>query len=461
MYYLAVDIGASGGRHILGSVSGGRIFVEEIYRFQNGYIRKNGHLCWDTDRLFGEIINGMKKCAELGKKPGSMGIDCFGVDFVLLDKNNNIIGDTVTYRDSRTEGAVEAVDKIIPREALYDKTGAQSAAFQSVYQLYSIRNSTDDLDRAKRFLQLPDYFNFLLTGASENEFTNSSTTQLVNAAIKDFDGELLDLIGIPRHIFKKPVMPMTVLGSLKPEVVSAAGFDCKVVLPATHDTVSALTAVPSLDDCIFISSGTWSLMGTFLKEPNMSSEGMNAGFSNAYVHDGRIGYIKSIMGLWIIQSIKREMDNKYSFGELCGMARRSDYGLKINVNDNRFLAPGSMTGAIKNYLLEHGSPGPETPGDILNCVYHSLAESYAEAAREIELITGKKYGKIHIVGGGSRDEYLNGLTARYTGKDIYTGPAEATAIGNLTAQFIAAGEFGSVSEARDAVLRSFDVKKSE
>lgn len=459
MYYLAVDIGASSGRHILGSVENGKITIEEVYRFKNGNITKNGHLCWDIDRLFSEIKNGMKKCAEIGKKPVSMGIDCFGVDFVLLDKNNNILGDTVAYRDSRTEGMQEAVFKLVPERTLYERTGLQSLIFNTIYQLYSVKTTSDYLDEAVSFMQLPDYFHFLLTGVIKNEFTNGSTTQLINAGTKNFDGELLDKLGIPKEIFQTPSMPGTLVGKLKEEIQRETGLDCEVVLPATHDTAAAVMAVPTEEECIYISSGTWSLMGTLLKTANTSVEGMKAGLTNEGAYDGGVRYLKNIMGLWIIQSIRKEINDKYTFNEMSDMAIKSGYSYKIDVNDNSFLAPSSMIDAIRAYLKKAGAPEPSDLGDILCCVYNSLASCYAQTVTEIEEITGKEYSKIHIIGGGCKDTYLNSLTAKYTGKEVYAGPVEATAIGNLMAQLVRAGEFNSVSEAKEAVAKSFDVKK--
>ena len=459
MYYLAVDIGASSGRHILGSYENGKLVIEEVYRFKNGNVRRDGHLCWELDRLFSEIKNGMKACAERGKKPVSMAIDCFGVDFVLLDENNAILGDTVAYRDSRTDGMPEKVYEKFPYEKLYATTGVQTQRYNSIYQLYSIAETSDDLKKAKRYLHLAEYFNFLLTGVQKNEFTVSTTTQMLNAVTRDFDGELLDALGFPRHIFEKPCMPGTPVGRLLPAVMAETGLDCEVILAPAHDTASAVMAVPTEDPCIFISSGTWSLMGTLLPEVLSTQEGRAAGFSNEGAHDGGSRYLKNIMGLWIIQSIKRELSDKYSFGELCDMAMASDYTGKIDVNDDLFLAPESMIDAIRTYLTEHGAKAPASLGDTLRCVYHSLAQSYGETVRELEKVTGNTYDKIHIIGGGSQDAYLNALTAEYTGKTVYAGPTEATAIGNIIQQMLKTGEVRDLTSAKEAICRSFPISQ--
>lgn len=459
MYYLAVDIGASSGRHILGSVQDGKIVIEEVYRFKNGNVKRNGHLCWELDRLFAEIKNGMKKCAELGKKPSYMGIDCFGVDFVLLDKDNNILGDTVAYRDSRTDGMPEEVYKKVPYDTLYARTGVQTQRFNSIYQLYSIKTTSNNLDKAERYLHIAEYFNFLLTGVQKNEYTMTSTTQMMHAETKDFDAEILSTLGIPTKIFTKPEMPGTVVGKLTDAVKAETGLDCTVILAAAHDTASAVMAVPTIDPCIYISSGTWSLMGTLLPKMNPSLEGRDAGLTNEGAHDGTVRYLKNIMGLWIIQSIKKELNDEYSFGQLCDMAMESSYEGKIDVNDDMFLAPESMLDAIKTFLANKGEKAPESLGDILRCVYHSLAQSYSETVLEIEKMTGNKYDAIHIIGGGSKDDYLSQLTAQYTGKAVYSGPTEATAIGNLLIQMLDAGEFKDLAEAKRAIAASFPIVK--
>ncbi len=459
MYYLAVDIGASSGRHILGCVENGKIVIEEVYRFKNGNVKRNGHLCWEVDRLFSEICAGMKKCAELGKKPSYMGIDCFGVDFVLLDKDNAILGDTVAYRDSRTDGMPEAVSEIIPEETLYARTGVQTQCYNSIYQLYSISRTSDALSKAERYLHLAEYFNFLLTGVQKNEFTVSSTTQLLNAETKDFDKELIKALQFPEKIFAKPEMPGTVVGKLSPAVMEATGLDCTVLLAPAHDTASAIMAVPTTEPCLYISSGTWSLMGTLLPQMNGSAEGRKAGLTNEGAHDGQIRYLKNITGLWLIQSIKKELQDAYSFSQLCDMAMASSYEGMIDVNDDRFLAPESMIETINGYLVEKGNPAPGSIGDTLRCVYHSLAKSYSETAQEIEAITGNTYDSIYIIGGGSQDKYLNQLTAEYTGKTVYAGPTEATAIGNILCQMLKAGEYADLTEAKRAVATSFDTQK--
>ena len=463
-YYLAVDIGASSGRHMLAGVENGKISLSEIYRFENRLVKKNNHLCWDISELFNEILNGIKRCRELGKIPESMGIDTWGVDFVLLDKNDNVIGDTVAYRDSRTAGMDSEVYKIIPANELYGKTGIQMQIFNTVYQLYSLKlGGGDELDRARSFLMIPEYFNFLLTGVKMNEYTNATTTQLVNAQSRTWDRDLLQKLGINPEIFGELHMPKTVVGRFSNAIQKAVGFDCEVVLPATHDTGSAVLSVPANDDdFIFLSSGTWSLIGTERSQPDCGGESFRRNFTNEGGYDYRFRHLKNIMGLWIIQSVRHELPSHYSFDELCELAREASYFTTvIDVNDGSFLSPQNMSGAIKDYCAKAGLRVPKTISELMACAYNSLAKSYAQAVREIEETTGRTYSRIHIVGGGAKDDYLNSLTAKYTGKEVFAGPTEATSIGNLLAQMLKAGEFASLANAREAVARSFSIKKIE
>lgn len=459
-YYLAVDIGASSGRHILGSVEDGKITLEEIYRFENGLTQKDGQLCWDVERLFTEIKSGLKRCHELGKVPESVGIDTWGVDYVLLDEKDAVIGNTVAYRDSYTTGMDEKVAKLLPVEELYARTGIQKQIFNTIYQLTAVKqNHPEYLERAKSFLMVPEYFNFLLTGVKKNEYTNATTTQLVNAESKTWDYELMEKLGIKSSIFGEISLPKTVVGRLLPEVREEVGFDCDVVLPATHDTGSAVMAVPA-NDGIYLSSGTWSLMGVERLEPDCSEKSRSMNFTNEGGYDYRFRYLKNIMGLWIIQSARRELDKKYSFDELCDKAREAaHFTSRIDVNDASFLSPANMTKAIRDYCAKTGQTVPETIGELFACIYHSLAKSYGDTIREIEQITGKSYPVVHIVGGGAKDDYLNSLTAQYTRKTVLAGPIEATAIGNLLAQMLKDGVFADLIQARAAIRRSFNIQK--
>lgn len=457
IYCLAVDIGASSGRVMLGSFDGGEIATEELHRFKNGAQMKNGHLCWDVEMMLREIKLGMKKCAALGIAPKSIGIDCFGVDFVLLDQNMNVLGDTVAYRDSRSVGYRENAP--LRPEEIFMKNGSLGAWFSSVYQLMYLGDKTDLLNKAAHFMHLPDYLNYRLCGIVANELTVAQTSMLINPERCEFDGELLEKMNLPKHIFKKLSRPTSILGRLTPEIIAETGIDCDVVQPCEHDTVSAMAAVPKKEgeDCIFISSGTWSMIGTFVDRPLINENAIKAGYSNMYLTPKCNGLLRGITGLWMVQSIKKELGDEYTFDRLCEMSEQSDYKDIIDVDDKAFVAPESMIGAVKQYLADCGLPEAKDIGDIMNCVYRSLATKYAENVIKLEKLTGKTYDRIYIVGGGSKDTYLNRLTADFTGKKVFAGPSEATAIGNIAAQLTAHGIFETLDKAVNAVSRPVKV----
>ena len=461
-YYLAVDIGASSGRHILGWMENGKIRIEEVYRFENKLIKKNGHLCWDIDHLFQEVLNGLKECKRLDRVPATMGIDTWGVDFVLLDGDGKLLGDTVAYRDSRTKGMDEEVYKAIDEAELYSRNGIQKQLFNSIYQLMAIKQQEPQtLARAERFLMIPEYLNYLLTGAMKNEYTNATTAQLVNAKTQDWDYELMDRLGYPKKIFGPLHMPKTVVGPLSNSIAEQVGFQTEVVLPATHDTGSAVMAVPtSSEDAIYLSSGTWSLMGIERLIPDCTERSREHNFTNEGGYHHRYRYLKNIMGLWMMQSLRKEFKHKYSFDELYQLAYIGRYFTSVvNVNDESFLAPDSMIKAVQDYCERTGQEKPETECELLYCIYCSLARCYAQTVEEIEEVTGKTYECIHVVGGGCQDQFLNALIATETGKEVYAGPVEATALGNLMAQMLKDGIFKDLAEARQAVAKSFDVKR--
>lgn len=463
-YYLAIDIGASSGRHILSHMENGKLVLEEIHRFPNGLYEKDGEKCWDYDMLFSEIKTGLKKCKELGKLPVSVGIDTWGVDFVLLDEEDRVLGNTVGYRDDRTQGMDEEVYKLIPEEQLYLRTGIQKAIFNTIYQLMAVKKTHPEyFERAKTFLMVPDYFHYLLSGKKSNEYTEASTSQLLNPQTKQWDMELIHMLGFPTEMFQNIAVPGTVLGDLTPELQKELGFNCKVVLPATHDTGSAVLAVPSNHpDTVYISSGTWSLMGVERMAADCSLESMAHNFTNEGGYQYRFRYLKNIMGLWMIQNVKKELKQEkgidISFGELCAEAAKQTISSLVDCNDGRFLAPASMTGEVQAACEESGQQIPETPAEIASVIYNSLAKCYAQTIEEIQEMTGKAYDSISVVGGGANAEYLNELTAKYTKRTVFAGPTEATAIGNLMVQMMAGGELTDLSSARTCVFTSFDVK---
>ncbi|MFI3214761.1 MAG: rhamnulokinase [Eubacteriales bacterium] len=460
-YYLAVDIGASSGRHILGWVEDGIMKLEEIYRFENGMQQVGEHLCWDTKGLFNEIKNGLKKCKEIGKIPVGMGIDTWAVDYVLMDGNNEILGNTYAYRDGRTKGMDEEVYQIIPLPDLYAKTGIQKLMFNTIYQLMAAKiQEPEQLEKAETFLMIPDYFNYLLTGNKLQEYTNATSTQLVNAVTNEWDYELIDQLGLKSSLFQSLSMPGTIVGGFTKEIEEEIGFTCEVVLPATHDTGSAVMAVPTLtEECLYISSGTWSLMGIENDKAICTAESMEKNFTNEGGYDYRYRYLKNIMGLWMIQSVRHEINDRYSFAEICKYAEEEcDFPTRVDVNDTCFLAPANMTAEIQNYARRTKQEVPVSIGELATVIYQSLAESYAKTKQEIEEISQKKFSSINIVGGGSNAAYLNQLTANKAECIVYAGPGEGTAIGNLMAQMIRSGEFSGLQEARKSVYDSFEVK---
>ncbi len=466
-YYLAVDLGASSGRHILGHLENGRMITEEIHRFENYIYSKEGddgaHLCWNHEHLFKEIITGMKKCGDAGKIPQSVAIDTWGVDFVLLNKDGELVGDTVSYRDSRTAGVAEEVYKSVSAEELYAATGMQYAVFNTIYQLAAIKKRNPrQLDSAEALLFTPDYFNYLLTGRKVCEYTVASTSNLINARTGNWDYEIIDRLGFPRRIFGEISEPGECIGKLSDAIAGEVGYNCNVILAASHDTASAVLAVPmqNAENSIYLSSGTWSLMGIETKEPILTEESRQKNFTNEGGYGRTYRYLSNIMGLWMLQSVRRETDKDMTFATLCRLAEEQDsYEGRVDVNDERFLAPENMSETVCRVLQENGYRKPINTGELAACIYHSLADKYAEAVKGFEQIAGKKFECIHIVGGGCNAEYLNRLTAEATGKTVYSGPSEGTAIGNILVQLLRSAELKNVAEARKVVYDSYEIKR--
>lgn len=452
-YFLAIDIGASSGRHILCHVEDGKMITEEIYRFENLPDKKDGRLFWDTERLFREILNGLKQANNLGKIPYSVGVDTWGVDYVLLDENDDVIDGVFCYRDSRTEKCFDPVHNTIPFEELYTKTGIQFATFNTIYQLYDDKIS-GKLAKAKSLLMLPDYFHFRLTGVKKQEYTNGTTTGMVNSITHKWDEEILDKLGYPKSLFGELSPAGTIVGCFSDEVAAFVGYNAQVILPATHDTASAVIAAPLNGQSPYISSGTWSLLGVEQNQAITSETARNAGYSNEGSVYGSFRLQKNIMGLWMIQQVRHELNDEYDFATLAKMAEENPVPDLIDVNDVRFLAPQSMIEEI------HSAVGRKlSVRETCYCVYNNLAEYYAKSLNDLEEITGQKYQTLNIIGGGSKNNFLNRLTKEKTGRKIITGPAEGTAIGNLTMQMIGAGELKNVQEGREIIKKSFDIKE--
>lgn len=483
--HAAVDIGASSGRVLAGWVDDGRICLEEVHRFDNVQRRVDGHDCWDLEMLFQGVLDGLSACAARGLAPESIGIDTWGCDFVLLDEAGAVVGDAVSYRDARTDGIFERADAALDPAWLYAHTGTQHQPFNTVYQLMALRaEHPEQLERAERLLMIPDYLVWRLTGVRLNEYTDASTTGMLDARTGEWDGEVLRAAGVPERLLATPVMPGTVIRHLAPQVRERTGFDARVVLPASHDTASAFLAVPAQGNrSVFLSSGTWSLMGVELAEPVLTPESRARNFTNEGGFERRYRYLKNIMGLWMIQSVRRELNGvayvegkepaaaaaaltggavhePYGFGDLIELARQAEsFEAHVDVDDAAFLAPDSMIEAIRDACAAAGQPVPATPGELMRTIYVSLADSYAAGVEQLRALTGRDFEAIHITGGGSQDAYLNQLTADACGLPVLAGPVEGTGLGNLIVQMIAAGTFASVDDSRAAIARSFPIQR--
>ncbi len=430
-YALAIDIGASSGRHIVGWVENGEIKTEEIYRFPNGMDTLDGHLVWNTDGLFASIKEGIK--LALAKYPtlSSVSVDTWGVDYVLM-KGDKEVKPTYAYRDSRTDVPIEEVHKIMPHSELYLHTGIQFNTFNTIYQLYADKLA-GRLEGVTDFLMIPEYLLYKLTGVKKKEFTEATTTGLINCKTLEFDREIFEKLGLPTALIAPIYQPGTLVGRLLPEVQAEVGGDLDVVLCPTHDTASAAHGIPMETNSPYISSGTWSLLGV-KTESAINDEGSRlADYSN----EGGVGYNryqKNIMGMWFIQSLRREMFPTKPYDEITELAVASTFEGIFDVNDRSFLAPESMKSAIYDYFASRGEKTPECEGDYFNAAYRSLALGYGEAIKALEENTGKSYREIYIVGGGANNQYLNALTEKATGKKVRALPIEATAIGNLKIQ---------------------------
>ncbi len=448
-YCLAIDIGASSGRHLLGEVTDGKLCITEVYRFENGMKEQNGSLVWDVCELFENVVKGLEECKKIGKIPQTVAIDTWGVDYVLLDENGTELLPCIAYRDARTQDVPEEVYKIISRSELYRKTGIPRQNYNTVFQLWCDKKS-GKLDSASNMLLMPDYLSYKLTGVMSSEYTICTTTGLINAKTKTWDDEIIEALGFKRSLFGEPCASGTLVGGLKDEIKERVGFDCLVLHCPSHDTASAVAACPIDDNSVFISSGTWSLVGTENLYPVTDERAMEATLSNEGGINYRFRFLKNIMGMWLFQSIRKELDKKYTYDEMMELAMQSSFIEKIDPTDEAFLAPKSMIEAVRGYLNR-----PNLPlCDVLSCIYHSLADSYDRTVKEIEEISNKTVTHISIVGGGSKDKYLNRLTREYTGKSVSAGPVECTAAGNILSQMMYLDRSFTLSDARNLVKKS-------
>lgn len=454
-YYLAIDIGASSGRHILGCIEDGKLKLEEIYRFENGMVDSENGLIWDIEALTSEVINGIAKCKELGKLPTSVAIDTWGVDYVLLDENKKEILPVYAYRNSRHDGVQDSDEFPFTFEELYSKCGIQKLGFNTVYQLFCDAKC-GRAEKAKHFLMIPDYLAYRLTGVMKNEYTDASTTSMVNASTKEWDSEIIEKLGLNKEMFLPLALPGSVTGDFTEEIANKVGFTATVVAAPSHDTASAVAACPIDSSSAYISSGTWSLFGTENTYPVLSEEALKGNFTNEGGVEYRFRFLRNIMGMWLFQNVRRNLSKKYTYDEMMHLAMESSFTKIIDVNDASLSAPENMIAAVNKLAGNENL----AIGDTLSCIYHSLAAMYKNCVDVIESITGKKLDSIFIVGGGSKDRYLNTLTARYTGKKVIIGLGEATATGNIAAQIMRDKNM-TLDEVRKIIKVSFDIREAE
>lgn len=425
-YYLAIDLGASSGRHAIGYLKNGEIILKEIYRFKTGMDDSPDGLVWNLPRLFKEIKNGIKLAFEQYPQIESLSIDTWGVDYVLIDRDRDILP-YYAYRNERCGKASEKLHKIITFKELYNQTGIQFASYNTIYQLF------DDLmkgrlDKATDYLMLPSYFIYKLTGIKTHEYTSESTGALLNPFTGVYNYSFFDKLGLPRKLFKNATLPGSIVGELLPEIQKEVGGNTRVVLCASHDTASAFESVNIDDESIILSSGTWSLLGIKSKEPIVTEESLSANYTN----EGGVGYIrflKNIMGMYLSNKLKEELGLTYNI--IDSLVQNSKYKETFDINDPSLNAPKSMKNAILNLLKDNP---PINDIDLFSSIYHSQALCYKKAIEELEVVTKKKYKKIYIIGGGAKNIYLNHLVKEYTGLKVIAMPIEATAIGNIKIQ---------------------------
>lgn len=459
--YIAIDIGASSGRLMVSEKKTlQKISLEEIHRFKNGFSKQAGTDYWAVDHLIKEILNGLEKAKKRGIDTCYVGIDTWGVDYCLVDKEQNAISNPVSYRDSRTDKAISVFEEKMSLSALYQKTGIQLQPFNTVFQL--LTENTGKLKKAEKLLLIPDYLGFIFTGNAVLEKTNASTMQLMNLASRKLDRDILEVIGVDETLFPPIAEPGSILGKIQKEKFSAYDLpDATFITVASHDTASAIVGTPGKgENWAYISSGTWSLMGVEIEEGISNVQAFESNFTNEWGVQGTIRFLKNIMGMWLIQEVARRQDYVYSYSELANMASQEEAFISlIDVNDARFLNPENMILEIQAYCRQTGQPIPESLGEIARCIYDSLALCYAVELENLEKITNRKINQLHVVGGGSNNEFLNQLTADACRIPVIAGPGEATAIGNIVVQMVATNGFGTLSEARDGIRQSFPMKE--
>lgn len=463
--FLAFDLGAESGRAVVGLLEGDQLHLEEVHRFPNGPVRLLGSLHWDVLRLFSEMKRGLRMYVQqFGPDLASIGLDTWGVDFALLNRDDRLIGNPYHYRDTRTDGMMEEAFRRVPREEIFERTGIQFMQLNTLYQLLAMALShSAELESAHRLLMMPDLFNFWLTGQKVCEFTEATTTQFYDPRASDWARDMMRALGLPTHILGPIVEPGTVLGSLLPSVAEEVGLsDVPLIAPACHDTGSAVAAVPfeSAAGC-YLSSGTWSLMGVEVAEPVITPQSLEYNFTNEGGVCDTFRLLKNIMGLWLVQECRRVWGREgesYSYDELTQMAEQArPFVALVNPDDPAFLHPADMPAEIRTFCARTSQSVPEDKGTMIRCVLESLALTYCSTLEKLEAMLGRRLEVIHIVGGGSQNRLLCQFTADATHRPVLAGPVEATAIGNVLMQALALGEFASLQEARAVVRNSFEM----
>lgn len=462
MTYLAIDFGGGSGRVIAGTLDDGRVVMQLVHRFPNRQVRLGNHVYWDFLALFADMKEGLRKAASLGLKIDGIGIDTWGVDFGLVDAHGNLLGNPVCYRDARTKGMPQEVFKKIDQAKHYSINGTQMMDLNTIFQLYAMKQAGDPtLDAAAHLLFTPDLFSYFLTGTANNEYTIASTSELLNATTKDWDWETIDTLGLPRRLFGEIVMPGTVRGKLRKDIAEETGLgEVDVIAVGSHDTASAVAAVPATDDerpVAFISSGTWSLLGVEVSQPILTEQARQAAFTNEGGVGGRITFLQNITGLWFLQRLMAEWKaegEEQQYDVILPQAEKATIKTVIPVDDEAFQNPVSMQQALTDYCLEHGLEVPQSKAEMVRVVLQSLAHKYAEATTALNAMIAEPIKKLHIIGGGSQNKLLNRLTEEALGVPVEAGPVEATGLGNILTQALAKGELKNLAEIRSVVRAS-------
>lgn len=464
---LAFDFGASSGRAILGSFDGEKITLKEVHRFSNDPVKVGHTFYWDVLRLFHEIKQGILKAKQYGEI-SSIGIDTWGVDFGLIDEKGYLLENPVHYRDERNVGMIEEARKYMSRTEMYDRTGIQFMEFNTLFQLLSLRkNRPEILERADKLLFMPDLFTYMLTTKTVSEYSIATTSQMVNIDTQDWDDELLDIMRIPDRILCKIVPSGTKVGHIRRSLREELGVGkIPVIAVCGHDTQSAITAIPSeKKDFAFISSGTWSLFGTELEEPVVNEKAKKLNVTNEGGYDYTTAFLKNICGLWLIQESRRQWmreGKEYSYAELEQEALKAEpFKCFIDPDAPDFVAMGDMPERVREFCRKTGQYVPETVGEVMRCIYESLAMKYKYVLAGIEDCVGKKYDRIHVMGGGTKDTFLCAMTASSCNRTVYAGPIEATVLGNVAVQLMSSGDIKDISEARKIIANGENLKTYE